>query len=330
MLRNIFNRLTLILITCCVTNVILSSCHNKKNKSQQPVSSSIIPDTSSIPSTEEGNLIRYGRSLVDQTALYFGPKGKIASITNGMNCQNCHLDAGTKAFANNFFKVSSSYPKFKERSGAYESIEKKVNDCFERSLNGKPIDTSGKEMKAFVAYIKWVGSTNVTNQKLLKSGTEELQLLAKAADTVAGKKAYLQYCAKCHGNEGNGVADADTVLYVYPPLWGKHSYNNGASMYRISKLAGFIKNNMPFGAKYDSTVLTTEEAWHIAAYINAQYHPHKDVSKDWPVLSSKPFDHPFGPYAAPDTFSEKQHKYGPFAPIKAIKINSSVPSSVKK
>jgi thiosulfate dehydrogenase len=27
-----------------------------------------------------------------------------------------------------------------------------------------------------------------------------------------------------------------------------------------------------------------------------------------------PFDHPFGPYA--DGFDEKQHKYGPYKPIK--------------
>jgi len=327
--RKLSFQLIFVFITCCIVSISISSCNNEKKESQQPASLKMVPDTSSIPLTEEGNLIRYGRSLVAQTALYFGPKGKIASITNGMNCQNCHLDAGTKAFANNFFKVSSSYPKFKDRSGAFESIQKKVNDCFERSLNGKPIDSLSREMKAFVAYIKWVGSANIKDAKLLKPGTEELPLLAKAADTVAGKKAYLQYCAKCHGNEGNGVADGDTVLYVYPPLWGEHSYNNGASMYRISKLAGYIKNNMPFGVTHDSTVLTTEEAWHIAAYVNSQYHPHKDISKDWPVLSSKPFDHPFGPYAAPDTFSEKQHKYGPFEPIKAIKSNKSTTGKAK-
>jgi thiosulfate dehydrogenase len=35
---------------------------------------------------------------------------------------------------------------------------------------------------------------------------------------------------------------------------------------------------------------------------------------DWPNISKKPIDHPFGPYA--DVFSEKQHKYGPYKPIK--------------
>ena len=39
--------------------------------------------------------------------------------------------------------------------------------------------------------------------------------------------------------------------------------------------------------------------------------------QDWPNISSKPVDHPFGPYT--DGFSEQQHKYGPFAPIAEVK-----------
>jgi len=31
-------------------------------------------------------------------------------------------------------------------------------------------------------------------------------------------------------------------------------------------------------------------------------------------MVEKPFDHPFGPFA--DGFTEKEHKYGPFKPIK--------------
>jgi thiosulfate dehydrogenase len=41
------------------------------------------------------------------------------------------------------------------------------------------------------------------------------------------------------------------------------------------------------------------------------------LSKDWPRIAGKPFDHPFGPYA--DAFSEAQHKLGPFGPIANFK-----------
>ena len=71
---------------------------------------------------------------------------------------------------------------------------------------------------------------------------------------------------------------------------------------------------MPFGATYKAPQLTDEEAWDIAAFVNSMPHPSKDISKDWPKIEEKIFDHPFGPFA--DGFSEKQHKFGPFAVIK--------------
>ena len=123
------------------------------------------PDLIRIPSDKEGNLILYGRDLIIHTADYFGPKGKIASMSNGMNCQNCHLDAGTKLWGNNYSAVYSTYPKFRARSGTIETIYKRINDCFERSLNGKALDSNSTEMKAIYAYIKWLGSTVPKNIK---------------------------------------------------------------------------------------------------------------------------------------------------------------------
>ena len=75
---------------------------------------------------------------------------------------------------------------------------------------------------------------------------------------------------------------------------------------------------MPFGqASHGSPVLTLEEAWDVAAYINSQERPHIDQSTDWPDSSKKPVDFPFGPFA--DTFTETQHRYGPFQPIEAAR-----------
>lgn len=72
---------------------------------------------------------------------------------------------------------------------------------------------------------------------------------------------------------------------------------------------------MPYGeVDYTKPELTNEEAWDVAAFVNSQPRPTKTFSEDWPDISKKPFDHPFGPFA--DSFSEQQHKYGPFKPIK--------------
>ena len=74
---------------------------------------------------------------------------------------------------------------------------------------------------------------------------------------------------------------------------------------------------MPFATTYEAPVLTAEEAWDVAAYINSQTRPVKVFKQDWPDISSKPFDHPFGPFI--DSFPESQHKLGPFGAIKKYK-----------
>ncbi|MBD0331024.1 MAG: c-type cytochrome [Chitinophagaceae bacterium] len=272
------------------------------------------PDTNSIPAGAEGDLIRYGRDLIAYTSKYLGPKGIVAHMSNGMNCQNCHIDAGTKPFGNSFAAVASTYPKFRERSGKVESIEFRVNECMERSMNGRRLENSSLEMKAMVEYLKWVGQGVPKRVKPKGAGTEELSFLPRAADPARGKKIYISKCQRCHGENGQGVLAADSISYTYPPLWGNNSYNVSAGMYRLSRLAGFIKSNMPFDSVKNGYKLSVEDTWDVAAYINSQPRPLKFFSYDWPNIATKPVDHPFGPYA--DSFSEEQHKYGPFDVIK--------------
>lgn len=272
------------------------------------------PDLNSLPAGEQGQLIRYGHELVVNTSLYFGPRGRIAAITNGMDCGNCHIEGGTRPFGNCFSAVAANYPLFRNRSGRVESIEYRVNDCFKRSLNGHPIDTLSREMKAIVAYLKWLGKDVPLKTKPTGAGIEVLPYLERAADTAAGRRVFESRCAQCHGVNGAGIYKPDSAGYVYPPLWGPHSYSNAAGLYRLSLLAGYIKNNMPFGqATHQKPVLTAEEAWDVAAYIVAKPRPAKTFPGDWPDISRKPVDFPFGPYS--DHFSETQHKYGPFGPI---------------
>lgn len=280
-----------------------------------------VPDIKSLDNSTESKQIRYGHELIANTSVYLGPKGSVMHISNGMNCQNCHLDAGTKIWGNNYSAVASTYPKFRERSGSIESIYKRINDCFERSLNGNPLDTNSNEMQAMKAYILWLGKEIPKGKKVKGAGITDLVYLSRAADPLAGKTIYSQKCQSCHKENGEGMLNTNGLSYQYPPLWGAHSYNNGAGLFRLSRIAGYVKSNMPFGTQYESPQLTDEEAWDVSAYINSQPRPSKDLSKDWPKISAKPVDHPFGPYT--DTFSEQQHKYGPFSPIAAFKKKTS-------
>lgn len=283
------------------------------------------PDSTLIPDTPEGEMIRYGRELISHTAKYLGPKGKIRTLSNGMNCQNCHLRGGTLPFGNNYAAVASSYPKFRSRSGSIESPEKRVNDCIERSLNGTPLDEKSKEMRAILAYFRWLGKDVKPGDAPPGVGIMPLPFLDRAADPVKGREIYIKQCLSCHGKEGEGFRYPDSLEWKYPPLAGPQSFNTGAGLYRVSRMAGFVKNNMPYGTTYDNPLLSNEEAWDVAAYIESLPRPVRQFPGDWPDLTTKPFDHPFGPYA--DTFSEQQHKYGPFGAIQAAKKGTGVPQA---
>jgi thiosulfate dehydrogenase len=273
----------------------------------------VAPNLAELKDQKKRVQINYGKQLIAHTAKYLGPKGSVAAISNGMNCQNCHLDAGTKIFGNNYGSVASTYPKFRARSGMEEDIYKRVNDCFERSLNGQGLEPRSKEMQAIKAYIEFLGMDVPKGEKAEGSGLKELAYLDRAADPAKGKLVYVDKCQSCHQPNGGGLLNTVRTEYTYPPLWGKNSYNDGAGLYRVSNFAKYAKYNMPLGVNHSFPQLSDEEAWDVAAFVNSKSRPHKDVPKDWPDIAKKPIDHPFGPYA--DGFSEQQHKFGPFQPI---------------
>jgi thiosulfate dehydrogenase len=275
-----------------------------------------------VTNLKKKELLLYGKELIIHTASYFGPNGSIQKEFNGMNCQNCHLDAGTKVFGNNYGSVAANYPKFRARSGTIESITKRINDCFERSLNGKSLDSLSKEMIAMRSYIEFLGGQVEKGTKAPGSGFKNLTYLNRACDPILGKKVYIEKCQSCHLKDGEGVLMEHKLEYQYPPLWGKYSYNDGAGLYRIINFAKYVKYNMPLGANHESPQLSDEEAWDVASFINSQQRPHKNTAQDWPDLTKKPVDHPFGPYA--DNFTEREHKYGPFAPIEELQKQKTI------
>ncbi len=277
------------------------------------------PDSNAIPNDEYGELIQYGKKLIRNTARYLGPQGSVSHISNGMNCQNCHLEAGTKAWAGNFGGVAAVYPRFSDRRGSHETVNQRITDCFERSMNGRAPDSNSREMKAMSAYILWLGKDVEKGNKPKGTGLEILSYIDRAADSMKGRNIFAQKCQKCHGSNGEGQPDS-AGGYTYPPLWGAHSYNTAAGLYRLSKFAGFVKDNMPYGSNYLNEQLTSEEAWDLAAFVNSQPRPAKKFKQDWPNVLLKPVDLPDGPF--PDSFSTSQHKYGPFAPIVRQKKNT--------
>jgi len=298
-----------------------------RSKSGDVTQAEVKPDSSWIaPSLfvdqelqgEERALVQYGQELIAHTARYLGPNGSVRALSNGMNCQNCHLQAGKRIDGNNYSAVFSTYPKFRDRSGGMESIYKRVSDCFQRSLHGEAPDSNSREYQAMYAYIKWLGKDVAKGAKPKGSGIPKIPYLDRAADPMKGKIVYQNQCQSCHGADGQGQLNLAGNEYEYPPLWGDNSYNVSAGLFRLSNMAGYVYTNMPFNqAMPGSPKLSVEEAWDVSAYVNSMPRPQRRFTEDWPNISKKPFDHPFGPYT--DGFSEQQHKYGPFKPILAVR-----------
>lgn len=262
----------------------------------------------------DASIIRYGYQLVRNTSRFLGPKGIVLHNNNAMNCQNCHLDAGTKPFGNNFGKVFSTYPQYRSRNDGVQTLMMRLQDCFKRSMNGNALDSTSKEMRAIYAYIHWLDDGVKKGRKPIGTKMPLLPYLDRAASPEKGMKIYITNCAVCHGKDGQGQLNELKDGFTYPPLWGSNSFNDGAGLSRIGNLASFIHYNMPLGTKYDQPNISAEDSWDIAAFILSKTRPHFDQSKDYKILKKKPVDDPFGPYL--DRFSPTQHKYGPFPPIK--------------
>ncbi|MCD6065718.1 MAG: cytochrome class [Bacteroidetes bacterium] len=303
--------------------------NNENNKANLPadvvVNDSIdeeeiwkVPDTSEIPHNEFGDMVRYGRDLILNTAYYIGPEGKVGKfLGNKMNCTNCHLDAGTRPYAFNYFSTHARYPQYRARENKILSLADRVNNCIERPHNGKHLPLNSKEMLAIISYMKWLGENVPVNGHVKGDGHVEFEYPERAADPVKGELVYKRDCESCHGKNGEGKMRLDNVCYEYPPLWGNDSYQAGSSVHRVTKLGAFIYANMPNKiATYDNPKLTIEEAFDVCAFINnddIHKRPQPVTKQDYPNVNNKPIDYAGGPYI--DSFPMLQHKYGPYKPI---------------
>jgi thiosulfate dehydrogenase len=261
--------------------------------------------------------IDYGRELIVHTARYLGPKGSVLPIMGTrMNCQNCHLDAGLKPFGISLVGIHGRYPEYRAREGKVLTLVDRINNCIERPMNGRKLDPESREMKALQAYFQYLSrGHSVGSRRHGERLNEVIRFPKRAADPEKGKLLYEGKCSQCHGQDGQGRLMADQIEYEIPPLWGLESFNEGSNMHRNIKFAAFIKANMPLGATAERPLLSDEESFDIAAFINqTDLHPRPSTKwNDYPDITQKPIDFPFGPYA--DSFSDDMHRHGPFLPI---------------
>jgi thiosulfate dehydrogenase len=277
------------------------------------------PSIGSVGDDPFGKLVKYGYALFTDTPNQIGPAAADPAkrfSRSSLTCQNCHLKAGTQPYAVPLTGVWGQFPQYREREGEIGTLEERVNGCLERSMNGHALPLDATEMKAYLAYMKWLSTGIPDGAKLVGSGIKSIKEPSRAADLGNGAKVFIDTCAACHGKDGLGQRAANSTGYQYPPLVGPNSYNNGAGMTRVLTAAAFVRHNMPYGTTFDTPVLSDADAYDVAAYMNSLDRPTKpNLDQDFPNKLRKPVDTPYGPYA--DDFPPEQHKYGPFDPIRA-------------
>jgi thiosulfate dehydrogenase len=310
------------LVFFAVAGLLIFSCSDSGTKQAVTTEEESIfspPDTSTIPHDEFGEMVRYGRKLIVNTAYYIGPEGVAGKyLGNKMNCGNCHLDAGTRPYGLNYFSTHARYPQYRGRENRILSLAERVNNCIERPHLGKAMPLDCKEMEAIICYMRWLAKDVPTGQHVKGDEAAELNYPDRPADPKRGQQVYAAQCTRCHGLNGEGQLNFDSSTYTYPPLWGQYAYESGSSMHRVLKAARFIKANMPNDlAKWNKPFLSDEDAIDVAAFINddaVNKRPGKKRDEpDYSNVKVKPIDYDAPPFE--DTFSALQHKYGPFKPI---------------
>lgn len=222
-------------------------------------------------------LVHAGRRLVAETYAFIGPEVTDPArrfAGNNLACGSCHIDAGTKPNGLALVGVSLKYPLTRTPGGG-ETLADRINGCMIRSMNGRPLPEDGPDMAAFVAYLE-----ALTRDAGSFGFPAELPVpMAEPPtppDPVRGAALYQDECAACHRDDGSGMRvgrPGDALGYLHPPLWGPDSFNAGAGMHRLAVAANFIHDNMPPGSTAPAPTLPPQDAWDIAAFIEAQARP---------------------------------------------------------
>src|SRR6266550_8584704 len=127
------------------------------------------PATTALSTGPLGDSVRYGQSLVTNARTLAA-----GFIGNGLTCTNCHLNAGRVAYAAPFAGLWGVFPEYRARRGTVESLAERINDCFERSMNGKPLPTESREMIALLSYIAWLSEGVPTGVEVQGRGFKEI------------------------------------------------------------------------------------------------------------------------------------------------------------
>jgi thiosulfate dehydrogenase len=218
------------------------------------------PAPTTVPAGELGEMVKLGEKLFEETGTH--PLTR-EFVGNALSCASCHPGAGARTRGSTMVGAAAAYPAWSPREEAVITLEDRVLNCFMRSMNGVRPPSGSKASLAMAAYITWLstGTPIGMNAKgpFGPNAVPKLNVDMSKLSVDAGRTTYEAKCASCHGSDGQ----AD------PPVWGPRSYNAGAGLAQVPRLASWLRVEMPPG----DHPLTEEEAMNVAAYVNSQPRP---------------------------------------------------------
>ncbi len=191
-----------------------------------------------LPAGQLGAEIKYGYLLITKTSDQIGPLSKNPNLRysgNNLSCNNCHLNAGRTIGSGSFVGVSNRFPQFRGRENKMGTLEERINGCMERSMNGRAFPEGSKEMKAMITYMNWLSNDVPPEIEKLYKGYVPIQIPDFKADPEIGKNLYDLHCKLCHMENGSGMRfpGEEFTGYIYPPIGGDDTFNDGAGMNRV-------------------------------------------------------------------------------------------------
>jgi len=244
--------------------------------SSTPAVPALLPLDTIFPDGPYGAALRRGRAL-----FLYTPDSLPQYAQSKLRCASCHLDEGRRPNAIPLVGIYARYPHYADRTQKIQTVEDRTNNCFVRSLAGRPLPLDSREMNEIVAYLAHMSRNIPVGTHVKGEGLPKLERLPSS--TSRGAQVYAAQCARCHGANGEGIPPV-------PPLWGDHSFGIGASMAREERFTSFVKHNMPFDKP---GTLSNQDAFDVAAYVTSQHRPNTaNKANDW-LAGGAPYDVPY-------------------------------------
>lgn len=254
-----------------------------------------------VPKGPLGDAVLAGYDMIVNTQT--NPKVK-AYVGNALNCASCHTEAGTAPRPGNLLTTATKFPSYGAREDTVLTLEDRINNCFMRSMDGMRPSTDSEVTVDMAAYIAWLarGKALYAPAPAAPADAPDYAAMTRKlthANYASGAAIYTAQCAACHGADGAGMGA------TFPPVWGPRSYNAGAGLANVPKLAAWARGNMPKGNAH----LTAQEAVDVALYVDAQPRPEFVLAKHLPAGTD---EQTYNAHrrAETDTVESNLHKFG--------------------